>query len=576
MIALTSCFKVKRDSNEKVLNLRIRAQVKGMDPVQTDDLYSGREAGRVYEGLLRFHYLKRPYVLEPNLAESLPEVSEDGLTYTFKIKKGIVFQDNKCFPNGKGRELEAKDFVFSLKRLADPVINSPGWWLMQNKIAGLDEWRKANTGKSEINYDADVEGLQALDKYTLQFKLKRPFPQFQYGLAMGFTFAVPREAVEFYGKDFINHPVGTGPWILPKFTQSNKIVYKKNPTFRDDFYPTEGGPGDKEKGFLKDAGKKVPFLDRLVIHIVEEGQPAWLNVRKGNYDFLRVPSDQFNQAMSVEGGLKPEIKALGFQLDATPDLDVTFRAFNNIHPLFKDNVKLRRAMSLGIDTEEMIKLFYNGQGIPAQGPIPPGIAGYDPDYKSPYIKYDVKEAKRLLAEAGYPGGKGLPEIVYDTSSSSIYRQLGTFFKKQMAGIGIKVKVITNPWPELQRKVKTASNMMYGMAWGADYPDAENFLQLMYGPNKSPGANGSNYDNPEFNALYKKAALMQHSPERTKIYKRLNQIGAEDVPWIFGLHRVTNHITTGWFKNYKYTALDFGSGRFYNMDPELKKELSPKL
>ena len=205
----TSCTK-KVDQNVKVLNLVVSAEIKGLDPIFADDAYSSGEVARIYEGLLEYHFLKRPYTLIPNLAESLPEVSKDGSTYTFKIKKGVFFHDDACFPGGKGRELNAQDFVYSLKRLADPKLQSTGWWLLQDKIVGLDEWRNKYSGKPTVDYSEVVEGVKALDQNTLQFKLKKSFPQFLYALAMPFTFVVAEEAVNKYGKEFINHPVGTG------------------------------------------------------------------------------------------------------------------------------------------------------------------------------------------------------------------------------------------------------------------------------------------------------------------------------------------------------------------------------
>ena len=232
MLGLTSCKKEEK-MDEKVLNLAVSAEIKGMDPIYANDRYSGNEVARVYEGLLEYHYLKRPYTLTPNLAESMPMVSQDGLTYTFKIKKGIFFQDDAAFPGGKGRELTAEDFVYSIKRLADPKLQGLGFWLLDGKVAGLNEWRAKYQELPKTDYDEPIEGLKATDKYTLVFKLNKPFPQFLYSLAMPFTFAVAREVVEKYGKEFINHPVGTGPFKLTKFSPNLKrLEYFKNPTFR--------------------------------------------------------------------------------------------------------------------------------------------------------------------------------------------------------------------------------------------------------------------------------------------------------------------------------------------------------
>ena len=225
LLSLFGCTK-KKNLDERVLNLAVSAKIKGMDPIYANDMYSSNEVARVYEGLLEYHYLKRPYTLRPNLAEAMPVVSKDGLTYTFKIKKGVVFQDDTAFEGGKG-ELVAADFVYSIKRLADPKLQALGWWIIDGKIKGLNEWRKKYSELPKVDYSEEIEGLRAVDKYTVEFKLTRPFPQFLYSLAMPFTFVVAKEVVEHYGKEFINHPVGTGPFKLPKFNQTNKITYTK-------------------------------------------------------------------------------------------------------------------------------------------------------------------------------------------------------------------------------------------------------------------------------------------------------------------------------------------------------------
>ena len=570
-VVITGCTK-KQDGNLKVLHLAVTSKVKGMDPIYANDLYSNTEVARVYEGLLEYHYLKRPYTLIPNLATEMPKVSADGLTYTFKIKQGVLFQDNKCFPAGRGRELIAKDFVYSIKRLADPKLQSLGWWLIDGKISGLNQWRDKHVKTKETNYDEVIEGVKVLDRYTLQFKLSKSFPQFLYALAMPFTFAVPKEAVFFYKKEFVNHPVGTGPFKLDEFKQTNKIVYYKNPTFRDKFYPKEASPEFAAKGYLADAGKKLPLVDKLVVNIMVESQPRWLNFQKGRLDFITIPKDNFDTAITPGKGLSPSFIEKGISLDITPALDVTYIAFNHDNELFK-NVKLRRAMSLAYNITASNKLFYNDTALPAQSIVPPGIAGYLPGYVSPYRGLELEKAKNLLAEAGYPGGKGLPVITYDTTASTISRQMSEFFKKQMAKIGIEVKAQSNSWPELQKKVQTTRElMMWGIAWGADYPDAENFLQLLYGPNKAPGSNGSGYSNKDFDKLFEKTAVMQDSPERTKLYEKMNKMVAEEVPIIYGVHRQNYTLKQTWMKNFVASDFDAGRSQYLNVDKATKSKV----
>lgn len=573
-VGLSAC---KKDevANEKVLNVSVPSEVKGMDPIYANDLYSSNEVARIYEGLLEYNYLKRPYTLIPNLAEEMPTVSEDGLTYTFKIRKGVLFQDDAAFPQGKGRELVAEDFVYSIKRLADPKLQGLGWWLLDGKIAGLNEWRDAQAKNDTVDYNAEVEGLKAVDRYTVQFKLSKNFPQFLYSLAMPFTFAVAKEVVDHYGQEFLNHPVGTGPYMLPQFNQSTKIEYTRNPTFREKLFPA-GDVSEEYAAIAKEyKGKKVPFIDRIVVNIMKESQPRWLNFQKGRIDYIGIPKDNFASAVTPDRELSKDLQEKGIILEITPSLDVTYTAFNHDLKLFQ-NTKLRQAMSLAYDVNESNKLFYNGTSLPAESVVPPGIAGNIPGYKNPYRGPDVEKAKELLAAAGYPEGKGLPEITYDCPSSTDSRQIGEFFKQQMAQIGINIKVVTNPWPELQSKITKRQVMMYGIAWGADYPDAENFLQLLYGPNKSPGANGSHYDNEEFNRLFKTASVMQDSPERTALYEKMNRMAAEEMPWIFGVHRQSFLLKQGWLKNYVPTDFDSGIAQYLDIDLEKKKELLEKF
>jgi oligopeptide transport system substrate-binding protein len=573
---LFGCSK-KQDFTQRVIYQRTEAKIKGFDPIYSNDTYSSREIAKVYEGLYEFHYLKRPYTLEPNLAEALPTVSKDGLTYTIKIKKGVLFHDDKCFSDGVGREVTANDFVYSLKRVADPKLVSTGFWLIDGKIKGVQAWRDSQKNAEKVDYTTEIEGLKAIDKYTLQFKLTKPFPQFVYALAMTFNYVVAQEAVEMYGKEFLNHPVGTGPFTLKEFNpQATKITYLKNKKFRDKFYPTEGAPGDKEKGLLEDAGKKVPFVDKIVTTIMTEDNPAWLSFMSGEIDALKIPKDNFDQAITPSKEVTDELKTKGVDVIIQKALDVTYSGFNHTDPLFKDNADLRRAISLAYDVDKANKLFYHGKGVAAQSPIPPGIKGYREDYKNPFAGFNLDKAKEYLAKAGYPDGKGLPTIVYETLSKTVSRQMAEFFVKSMKQVGINVKANFNTWPELQKKIKTKSAQMYAISWVADYPDAENFLQLLYGPNSAPGANGSNYNNPTFNKLYEKASKMQDSPERTKLYEKLGKMAAENIPWVYGVHRMDFYLKHGWVKNYKGTEFEHGVEQYWDVDLEKKKSLFKNL
>lgn len=561
--------------DEREINLISPEKIAGFDPINASDRYSGNECGKVYEGLFEFHPLKRPYELMPNLAESLPTVSADGLTYTIKIRKGVKFHDSVAFPGGKGRELKADDVIYSLKRLADPKLNAKGWWVIDDRLAGLNEWRTKYSTADAANYAEEIEGLKKIDDFTVQFKLKKPFPQFLYALAMPYTFIVAKEAVEHHGKEFLNYPVGTGAFILPKFEQTSMITYVRNPNFRDKFYPSEGEEGDDKLGLLADAGKKLPLVDKINVHIIVESQPKWLSFQKAKDDLLEVKDVNIPQSINENKELRPEHKEKGIRLIMKPMLDVTYFAFNHEEPLFK-NKKLRQAMNLAYDRAGYNKMFHENTAYEAQGPVPPGLAGNRKEFKNPYTKYDLELAKKLLAEAGYPGGKGLPAIVVQTRSDTIARQQVEFFEKSMEKIGINIDVGMNTWPELVNKVTKKQHQMYTMAWGADYPDAENFLGLLYCPNQAPGSNGANYCNPEFDAIYKTATIMQDSPERTAQYEKLNEMAALDVPWIFGFNRTDIYLAQAWLKNFKHMEFNHTQFQYLNVDLEVKKQLIKKF
>lgn len=575
VLLFVSCSK-ERSFDERELHLLTPEKIAGFDPIHVSDLYSGNEAGKVYEGLFEFHPFKRPYELMPNLADALPTVSADGLTYTFTLKKGVLFHDSPAFKDGVGREMKADDVLYSFRRLADPKLQAKGWWVLDDRIAGLNEWRDKSAPLDSSNYTEEIEGLKKIDDYTIAIKLKKPFPQFLYSLAMPYTFIVAKEAVDHFGKEFLNHPVGTGPFILPVFEQSNRIVYNKNPKFREKLYPSEGEEGDDKLGLFADAGKRLPLVDRIIVDIVVESQPKWLSFQKAKVDLLEIPKDNFDQAVVGGKDVSPELKSKGIRLVANAMLDVTFFAFNHDDKLFKDNKKLRQALSTAWNREEANKLFYNNAAVEAQSIIPPGLGGYRKEFKNPYVKFDLESAKKLLAEAGYPGGKGLPEITVQTRNETVARQIIEHFAKCMEKIGVKVKVGMNTWPELINKVTKRQHQMYTMAWGADYPDAENFLGLLYCPNSAPGSNGANYCNPEFDGLYKTATILQDSPERNSMYEKVNEMVATESPWIFGFHRTKFYLSHAWLKNFKFIEFTHTQFQYLNVDLEVKKELSKKF
>lgn len=519
-----------------VLRSAVRDKYKSLDPIHGRDHYSNILIRRAYEGLLQYHYLKRPYEVVPLLAESMPAVSKDGLTYTFKIRQGVRFQDDKAFkPDRKGRELTAQDFVYSFKRLMDPAEASDGRWIFDGKVADV----------------------QAPERYTLVLKLVRPYPLILHSLTMPYANVVAREVVEHYGKEFGHHPVGTGPFKLQSLSQ-NQAVWIKNPTFHGEAYPSEGGPGDKEAGRLADAGKPLPFVDKLIDDIIVEDQPAWLNFMQGNHDYMhKIGKDNTADVFDSERKPKKELREKGIQVFVEPGIWFNYIAFNMDDPVVggEKNRFLRQAMSLALDEAPMIEKFYLGLATKAESLIPPGIGGYDPKYKSPNREYNLVKAREILAKAGHPNGEGIPELVYDVKTDMSQRQAAEYVQRAMAQLGIKIKLNVVSWPEMLNRIRRKQAQVFGITWVYDYPDAENGWQLLYSKNESPGSNEANYKNPKYDQLYEKIAVMRDGPERFALFARMRAIFEEDLPWILTVHQAETRMAQPWVHNFKVHAFD---------------------
>ena len=575
----SACTKHVSDT-DTTINIAVKANIKGLDPIRANDLYSSMAIANIFEGLLEYNYLKRPFTLQPALADGMPTVSADGLTHTFKIKKGVKFQDNAAFPGGKGRELTAQDFIYSWKRLADPKNASEGFWIFDGKIKGLNEWADAmKAGKA--TYETAIEGLSAPDANTLVIKLVKPYYQLDYVLAMPFAMVVPKEAVDKYGEEFLNNPVGTGPFMLKSasdWIRNSKMTLTKNPTWRGETYPTEGEPGDKEKGLLEDAGKPLPFADKVVLTELLEDTPRWQNTMKGNFEYLEIPNDNFESAVDKADRKKiaPELAAKGMRLDISDAPDVSYVGINMKDPILGKNKDLRHALALADDAQTNIDKFLNGRGIVAQGPIPAGFSSYDPNFKNPYHPKDLEKAKAALAKAGFPEGKGLQELTYETLSDSKARQGAEFFAQNMAAIGVKVKINANTWPQFQDKIKTGKAQLFGIAWNADYPDEQNFYQLFYSKNMSPGPNDTSFSNAEFDKIYEQSLTLPPGKERDELYKKLNAIVVEESPWLFTAHRQSFKVVQGWLHNFKWNDIANDDVKYLRVDPKQRAELSKKL
>ncbi|MEI6970493.1 MAG: ABC transporter substrate-binding protein [bacterium] len=556
-------------------------RIRGFDPAKAGDVESAIAVGKVYEGLVQYSYLARPYRLESNLAEAMPEISDDGLTYTFRIRKGIFFQDDPCFTNsgGKGRELQADDFVYSIKRVADVKNESTGYWAFESRISGLDDFRKASSKSKVTDYGIPVGGLQAPDPYTFRITLTEPYPQLLWILSMGYAFAVPREAIEFYKDDFGSHPVGTGPYVLKTWRRNYMMEFVRSPkwaeTGRIERYPAEGEPGDAEKGLLADAGKQVPFVDRIVQHVISDESTQWLKFVTGEIESSGISRDNWNAVVTQSRGLTDSLSRMKVRMFVAPTLDIYYIGFNMEDPVVGKNKKLRQALSCAFNTGEWIR-YKKERCIRATGPIPPGVAGYE-DKPSPY-PFDLEKARKLLAEAGYPDGidpsTGMKlKLVIEIGSAgeAEARESTELLANFVRKLGVELIPSYNHWPSFLSKMERRQCQLYKLGWVADYPDAQNFLQLFYGPNSSPGPNHSNYVNPEFDRLYVKVRTMPDSPERTAIYRQMADMVIEDCPWLFMDHPMSYGLHHHWVGNYKPHDFPYGMEKYRKIDTNARRE-----
>lgn len=573
-LTLMSCTK-KSEVVENSITFPLRVNLKSLDPATGGDEGSDEVTGSIYEGLMEYSYLKRPLQVQPDLAEGLPSVSKDGLTQTFKIKSGVKFQDSEAFPDGKGREMVAQDFIYSWKRLANPKMQSEGWWIFDGKVKGLNEWRE-KMSKGSATYDTPVEGLEAPDAHTLVVHLTRPYFQLLYVLSMPYAAVVPHEAVEKYGAEFLNHPVGTGPYRFESWIRGSKAVLTKNPTWHGGTYPSEEGEaGDRAKGLLADAGKALPFVDKLVFLELPEDQPRWLNFMKGTTDITEIPKDNFDGAVEGTKLRQPLLdKGMWLQIYMAPD--VVYFGFNMADPILGKNVNLRRALSLAFDTRIEMEKFYNNRVIMAHSPVTPGVDIFDPNFKNPWKEYNVEKAKEYMKKAGFPDGKGLAPLEYNVAGSSTDRQMSEYLTNEWSKIGVKVNIIQNSWPQFQDRLRKKKAQIFGIAWIADYPDSENLFQLLYSKNVSPGSNAANFENKDFDKAYDEAAILPPGPKRAELYRKMRDIFVDQMPWIPTVHRLGYVLSQGWVSNVKRHKTMHTMFKYLRVDMAKKKELKPKL
>ena len=571
------------DSEGVVLQHRLRARVQTLDPAEVRDTIGTSVASDIFETLYDYHYLKRPYELIPILAAAMPTVSQDGKTYTIPICGDVYFHDDACFPDGRGRLLTAHDFVYAWKRIADVKTRSVSWWIFDRRIAGLDEFREYSKScqADKVDYSRPVEGVQALDDFTLQVKLNNPWPQFVYWLAYIATAPMACEAVDYYKQEISFHPVGTGPFKVDRWESGAYVEASRHPRYHSDPYPDSGEPGDAQAGFLADAGKQMPFADKVVWRIVPEDQPRWSLFMKGFIDLTALAKDNFTQAF-VGPALAQKMTDRNIHLIEIDEPSTYWIAFNMKLPLLADNKPLRQAISRCINREEFVEVFWGGRARQAFGYIPPMMPGYDPNIISvSNSKYDLAAAKVYLKEAQAVASGKIPRLRLMLGGvDSTYRQMGQFLARSLASIGLETELELYDWPTFLEKMRKGDYQLLLAGWTADYPDVESFMQVFYGKN-APYPNECSYVSPRFDAIFERISVMADSPERTALYREAQRIVNDDLPCTFIYHRKTFIMAHSWLGNfkpnsYKNETAGWGMSKYYRLDPQKRDEYKWKF
>jgi ABC-type transport system substrate-binding protein len=546
----------------KVLRYAFVAAETTFDSTKITDLYSRIVMAHIVEAPLRFDYLARPVKVVANTVVDMPEASDEFRVWTMRIRPGIYFTDDPAF-KGKPRELTAADYVYSWKRFFDPANASPSYPSFAEEGAlGLEEIRReAMKNKTPFDYDRPVEGVRALDRYTLQFKLANPRPRFFYTIAdSSLCGAVAREVVEFYGARAGEHPVGTGPFALAEWRRSSRIALDRNPSYREVRYDGEPAADDSEgQALLRQfKGRKLPMIDRVEVSIIEESQPRWLSFLNGSLDLLMsVPLEFANQA--VPGGrLAPYLARRGVRMDRFANPDRTYFFFNMedkvVGGMTPDKVALRRAISLATDIGTEIRSVRRGQAIPAQSIIAPGGYGYDPTYRSENSEFDLARAKALLDMYGYvdhdgDGWRDLPDgkplvIEYATQPSAIDRQFDELWQKNMKALGVRLRFKTAQWPEQLKAAQAGSLMVWQLGGTNASPDFQDSLQNLYGP-AAGGQNLSRFKDPEFDAIYRRLQSLPDGPERLALMHDALKILTAYMPQKYNVHRIVTWLSQPW-------------------------------
>ncbi|WP_180085845.1 ABC transporter substrate-binding protein [Acinetobacter sp. YH12103] len=564
--------------SDKVLNIAFEAPDDGFDMVKTYNFYSGSIAEAIFEPLLRYDYLARPATLTSNTAEALPKIEQEGKVYTFKIKPGIYFSADPAF-KGKKRELVVEDYIYSMKRVMDPKNHSPTFSFIEGKILGADAAIQQAKSSGQFNYDAPIAGLKALDQYTLQITLTRSDFNFPYIMAYVTFSGTAREVIEHYGARAGQHPVGTGPYQLHKYVPRSRIELKANPDYRGFSWNFKGENTAWDQRLVKEmSGKKMPQIGRVKVSIIEEEQSRWLALKSGQMDYDRLTASGAEQAL-VNKQLKNEYKQKGILHYPNKDAEITYTIMNMRDPVVGGNtlekIALRRAIALSYNQNEAIKQLYKGHADKAEMIIPEGVNGHNPAYKNS-IAYNPLLANKLLERFGYKKGadgyRTLPDgtpltLKMNSTSSSSSVIAAELWKKNLDAVGLRIEFKISNFADNLKEATQCKHMLWGGAWIADYPEGENFAQLLYGPNAQQG-NLSCYTSKAYDALYQ-AAMKLPPDQRTPYYEKMNRQIEADNPWILHNTRVRNWLIHPQVQGFKAHPIMNSVWQYLDIEPVKK-------
>ena len=556
----------------KVLRYAFNVAETGFDPALVQDLYSRIVIAHIFDALYEYDALARPFKIRPNTADGMPQVSADFRTWTVRLQRGIFFADDPAF-GGKPRELTAQDYVFSFKRFFDPKLNSPSYsTLAQEGLIGLDALRaEAVAAKTAFDYDREVEGLRALDRYSLQFKLQAPRPRLLYTLAWNSACgAVAREVIEAHAGRTMEHPVGSGPFRLAAWRRSSKLVLERNPGYRRVLYDAQPNADDAEGQALlaRFKGRRLPMIDRVEIAIIEESQPRWLSFVNTEFDLLFLLPPEFVDAAVPAGTLAPHLAKRGVRRYVTASADRTFVYFNMTDAVVggytPEKVALRRAISLATDVQREIRLARRGQAIAAQSTVAPGTYAYRADYKTSNSDFDPARAQALLDLYGYTdrNGDGWRErpdgtpllIEYASQPDSLSRQYEELWQRNLGAVGIRMVVNSASWPEQLKRARAGQLMLWQLGYSSQQPDVQDAFEELYGP-AAGGQNLSRFKLDAFDALYARMQALPDGPERLAVIADANKLLTAYVPQKFNVHRIVTDLAHPWLVGYRRPTFD---------------------